>query len=124
MSIVLILENCLLYQHLLVEILEQNGFTCLTCQEVDDALNKIAYIRPDLIILEPLISDCRGLDFMSLLKRQPMMRYIPILLITAASHSTVKPLLDMQGGTVLYCSKPYDPNKVVPLAQKLIGPHQ
>lgn len=119
MITVYVVEDCLLYQSLVMEIFQANQASCLGCRSIQEALQAMLMAPPDLIILEPLMDQRRGFSYFEQIRQDPTTRYIPIVLVTAASRSTVRDLLETEGGLTFYRSKPCDPNELVAIAQAL-----
>ncbi|MEM9163919.1 MAG: response regulator [Cyanobacteria bacterium P01_F01_bin.4] len=119
MATVYVLEDCLISQNLVMDILQAANTFCLGCRRIQEALHTMSIAPPDLILLEPLMDRRHGFKFFDQIRQDPATRHIPIILVTAASKSTVQNLLATDGGPTLYRSKPYDPHELVAIAQAL-----
>lgn len=66
--------------------LELEGFTCLQAQSASEALPIIVDQRPDLVVLDWMMPDVSGLDFLRRLKRDDNTREIPVIMLTAKTE--------------------------------------
>lgn len=66
--------------------LEKNGFTVMIAHNGNDALMKIKFRQPDIIVTDVLMPDVDGIDLLSNLRENPATRKIPIIIITSSAH--------------------------------------
>jgi two-component system, OmpR family, response regulator MtrA len=108
--IVLIDDDASLFRpvrELLADVLGQ-GLAFEQHQLAIPALYALASRRPHLIILDLSLPDLDGLSVLKLLKADPALRDIPVLILTANSHwHTLSVALD--AGADAYVFKPFDP---------------
>ena len=69
-------------------------------------LNLIAILPPALILLDILLSDLNGIDFLNYLKQNPLTCDIPVIAVTALATLSDRTRL-LSAGFVDYGSKPY-----------------
>jgi CheY-like chemotaxis protein len=70
-------------------VLENKKYSVDTASDSKDALNHIESQKPDLIILDVMMSTkSEGFDFSRDLKKNPKYRDIPILMVTAVKENT------------------------------------
>jgi len=95
-------------QKLNKETLERRGdYKIALAMNLAEAREQIAEHRPDLIILDIMLPDGSGLDFIKELRNRNEEKDIPVLLLTALGETVdVVKGLDMGGDD--YLSKPYD----------------
>lgn len=86
--------------------LEWEGYTVDTAMTLGDAATRMAENRPDAIVLDVMLPDGNGLDFMRKL-RQSNAASIPILLLTGLTTQD-DILLGLKSGGDDYLTKPYD----------------
>ena len=67
---------------LLGSVLEFEGFGVIKSQSGSDALDLVARLRPDLIILDLIMPGMDGLEFIQRLKECPLAVHIPIVIVT------------------------------------------
>jgi len=70
------------------------------------ALKLIAILPPALILLDILLPDLNGIDFLYYLKQNPLTSDIPVVAVTALATLSDRTLL-LSAGFVDYVSKPY-----------------
>jgi len=70
------------------------------------ALKLIAILPPALILLDILLPDVNGIDFLYCLKQNPLTYNIPVVAVTALAALSDRTLL-LSAGFVDYVSKPY-----------------
>ncbi|MBW4515702.1 MAG: response regulator [Timaviella obliquedivisa GSE-PSE-MK23-08B] len=70
------------------------------------ALKLVAILPPALILLDILLPDLNGIDFLYYLKQNPLTCDIPVVAVTALATLSDRALL-LSAGFVDYISKPY-----------------
>jgi signal transduction histidine kinase/DNA-binding response OmpR family regulator len=63
--------------------LEGEGWTIVQAENGRIALERVAEARPDAIVLDLMMPEMDGFDFLTELRRQPAWREIPVLVVTA-----------------------------------------
>jgi DNA-binding response OmpR family regulator len=85
----------------------EHGYRVVTVAEGRDVLNRIAVDKPDLIVLNLVLSDIEGRDIIMSLKNSPETARIPILAMSGAHlDRSVSDLLRNFGIRII--SKPWD----------------
>ncbi|MBQ4811747.1 diguanylate cyclase response regulator [Pseudoalteromonas luteoviolacea] len=95
-----VLENTLSEDHLVI-----------SCSSSDQAFERLLKTKFDLIIVDILMPDDEGLDFLLQLKADPMCYQIPVIVISA-SNSYQDEARGLMLGAVDYIVKPFSPNIV------------
>ncbi|MBT8138678.1 MAG: phosphate regulon transcriptional regulator PhoB [Gammaproteobacteria bacterium] len=92
--------------------LELNDMQCLEAGSASQALPLIIDQRPDMILLDWMMPEVSGLDFLRRLKRDSSTAEIPVIMLTAktAEDSAVSGL---DAGADDYISKPFRPRELV-----------
>src|SRR5712671_6735615 len=107
-----------------VELLRFNlrgaGFAVGTAANGRLALNKACSLAPDLIVLDLMMPELDGFAVCEILRRDPMTRPIPILLLTAVSSQFAR-LTGLEAGADDYLAKPFSPREVVARVRALLG---
>lgn len=80
---VLVVEDDADNRHLLRSILEKEGWTVTEAENGSDALACIEMHRPELILLDLMMPEMDGFEFVAAMKSHPEWRSIPIVVITA-----------------------------------------
>jgi CheY-like chemotaxis protein len=97
------------------EVLEIAGYRTEIILDGMEALEKISALQPDLVLLDLQLPRMSGIDILENMRTSPAMVHIPVVVITAYSHSlknlTIEPDLLLQ--------KPVDINKLIKIVQGL-----
>lgn len=87
--------------------LELDGYRVTVSNNVHDAYFKLNLIKPDLILLDIIMPDINGIEFMSLINSQFLLSSTPIVLM---SYLPKKELYSMgyNMGNAQYLAKPFN----------------
>ena len=89
--------------------LEGRGYRTVPCPDGCAGLAAVRRERPDVVCLDIGLSDIDGLQVLGLIKEDPELRGIPVLMVTAWNEpQTIR--LAMDRGARDYVSKPFDLN--------------
>jgi len=77
-----------------------------------DALNKVNIQKPDIIILDLMMPEMDGMQFLSLLKGDRQTNHIPVIVLTALGHTPHSERTRELGATGLIV-KPFSPGYLV-----------
>ena len=88
------------------------GFRISTAGDGRAALLQTRREMPSLVILDLLLPSLPGLEFLKLLKLDPVTRAIPVVLLTSKADE-VDRLLGFELGATDYVTKPFSPREVV-----------
>ena len=111
---VLVLDDDFEMRRLLRVVLEQSGFV------VDEAPNGLRLIsqlsvqRPDVIVLDVMMSWINGIDLCRSLKRNLHYSDIPVCLISGRRTSSADVAEGMRSGASAYYCKPIDWDRMIP----------
>jgi class 3 adenylate cyclase len=93
---------------LLTRRLTKNGHTIAHAADGEQALQMLRAGRFDLLLLDVLMPRMTGHEVLAALKSDPVLRHIPVIMITA--FDDMDSLIGcIQGGAEDYLSKPFDP---------------
>lgn len=94
--------------------LEQLGYhNFVTTSESTDAVATIQREDPDVVILDVMMPVVSGIDILEMMRDDPLMAHIPVLILTAAvERETRLKVLDL--GATDFLSKPVDPSELAP----------
>jgi DNA-binding response OmpR family regulator len=107
-------------------VLENHGFDVATAFSSREGLDKVRFEQPDLIVLDLMMEKHdSGFAFAKTLKKDPLYRTIPILMLTAVSESTGYDFSQELDGywmkTDDYASKPLLPDELVKRVKELLS---
>ena len=99
-----------------VELIEFNlkaaGYECSSAADGNEALKKARSFCPDLIVLDLMLPEVDGLEVCKILKRDPALLAIPILMLTAKA-AEIDRVLGLELGANDYVTKPFSPRELV-----------
>ena len=87
--------------------LEAQGYEVITAEDGEEALTKAREFEPDLVLLDIMMPKLDGIAVLKQLKQDAMLRFVPIILVTAKSDiRDVVSGLDLGGDE--YLTKPFE----------------
>ena len=89
----------------LYETLETAGYTVLVACDGDTALQRLAHVMPDAILLDAMMPGISGFDTCRRIKANPVTRHVPVIFMTGLSESA-HVLEGFACGAVDYVLKP------------------
>lgn len=92
--------------------LEQAGYEVLVAYDGDTAVHILRRDKPDLLLLDLMLPDRDGYDITRLVRADPTLAGIPIIMLTARVEDTDK-IVGLEMGADDYVTKPYNPREVV-----------
>ncbi len=98
-------------------ILEDEGFTIATVSDGNFVIKKVGKFKPDLILLDVLLSGTDGRDISKKLKSDEETQRIPIIMISA--HPNAKQTLKKYGANA-FLSKPFGADDLLNIINKYI----
>ncbi len=112
MSKILVVDDDKKIVRLIKSYLEQAGFTVLTAYDGETALHTIRREKPDLALLDLMLPDRDGWDITRLVRSDPVLAQLPIIMLTARVEDTDK-IIGLELGADDYITKPFNPREVV-----------
>ncbi len=111
-STILIVDDTPASIDVLVEALERVEFRLLVAQSADEVFERIANIRPDIILLDILMPGTDGFEVCRRLKADEDTKDIPVLFMTALSDTSDK-IRGFELGAADYITKPFQHEEVL-----------
>jgi len=87
--------------------LQRRGYRTSIAPDGLTALNDIVENKPDLVILDLMLPQLHGLEVCRLVKASPVIRQVPIIILTALTSSDKK-IAGFKNGADDYVTKPFD----------------
>jgi len=113
---VLVIDDDRRLRVLLKEFLSENEFLVSTSASASDARMKMEYFDFDILVLDVMMEEETGIDFMTKLRTDDD---IPILLLTAMGGSEDR-ILGLARGADDYLAKPFEPKELVLRLQAIL----
>lgn len=104
---ILIVDDTLVNLELLESVLDENGYEARTATSGEMAVKSIEKHIPDLILLDIMMPGIDGYETCELIKKNPLLKDIPVIFVSAKSEAVDK-VRGMNLGAVDYISKPFD----------------
>ena len=102
--------------------LEKAGYEVLVAYDGETAVHSLRRDRPDLMLLDLMLPDRDGYDITRLVRRDPSLANIPIIMLTARVEDTDK-IIGLELGADDYVTKPYNPREVVARVRARLREH-
>lgn len=99
-------------RELLRDLLEVRGYQVTEAEDGEQALQKVAEIPPDVILLDLMMPGLDGFEVCRRIKGDPQTAHIPILLVTALHERNVR-LAGIGAGANDFLTKPIDTQDVI-----------
>ena len=116
---VLVVDDSLTVRMHLTEILEGAGFDSEPCADLHGAREALARASFSLIVLDVLLPDGDGLDFLEELGASPATAGIPVFLLSSEAEVRDR-VRGIAAGAAEYLGKPYDSGQVVARARAAV----
>ena len=92
--------------------LEEAGYcNFLVTEDSTQALDIMLKERPDVLLLDLMMPGKSGFELLAELRNEPSLRYMPVIVLTAASDSETK-LQSLELGATDFLAKPVDPSEL------------
>ncbi|MEL6461257.1 MAG: EAL domain-containing protein [Cyanobacteria bacterium J06621_15] len=119
-GVILVVDDTPSNLNVLFSYLRSAGFKVLVAQTGDNALKSAEYAKPDLILLDILMSGIDGFETCRRMKNNPQTQDIPVIFMTALSDSINK-VRGFELGAVDYVTKPIQKEELIARIQTHIS---
>ncbi|OUL28311.1 response regulator [Nostoc sp. 106C] len=109
-----LVDNCILLQ----VILETEGYKVEFVTSGVEAINKIKFHKPDLLLLDVMLPEMNGFEVVRLIRQVKHLQTLPILLITAYKEMIVPELTNIKVNGVLH--KPVNSDDLVEIVHEIL----
>ena len=92
--------------------LERAGYEVLVAYEGETAVYTLRREKPELVLLDLMLPGRDGMEITRLVRSDPQLAHIPIIMLTARVDDTDK-IVGLEMGADDYITKPYNPREVV-----------
>ena len=124
MSLILVVDDDRDVRELIVLKLNAHGFDVESAADGDSALALCLTVRPDLVVLDVMMPGLSGLDVARVLRTAHAyshLRNVPVLMLTAMAMD-YEEAAGLAAGADVYLTKPFSPNEMLDVVQKLLPP--
>jgi DNA-binding response OmpR family regulator len=116
---IVILDDDEALTSLLKKVLEGEGFMVITCKDTDEGYKKILKSKPALVVIDIRMPTIGGLELTRLLRKDPLTKNIPIIMLTVESKETFK-VVGLENGADDYIVKPFSNRELVARIRSLL----
>ena len=106
MASILIVEDEVDLREMLSESLEQSGYTIYSTGTVGEARRLLEQHGPDLVLLDWMLPDTTGLNWLRQIRRIDRFRSLPVIMLTARGEVSDR-VAGLDGGADDYIVKPF-----------------
>jgi CheY-like chemotaxis protein len=119
-STILVCDNEEVLRGLVRASLDGNGYTLVEARDGDEAVEQARLVQPDLILLDMMMPGKSGLEVLAELRRDPELRDIPVVMLTARAQVTDREAARLAGAD-RFLAKPFSPLELVYVVKELLG---
>ncbi|WP_413175028.1 EAL domain-containing protein [Anabaena azotica] len=109
---ILVVDDIPANLRILTNFLSEAKFKVLVAQDGENAIQKIQYFIPDLILLDIMMPGMNGFETYEKFKQNPLYREIPVIFLTALSETNYI-VKGLSLGAVDYITKPFQKEEVL-----------
>lgn len=99
-------------------ILEENKWEVLSCDQSQNAIEKVEHIQPSVIMMDNNIPEIGGIRAVQRIKQQSHLNHIPIIFCSASSNIED---LATEAGADVFLNKPFSINELENLVAKALN---
>ncbi len=108
---VLVVEDEPAIQELISYSLRSAGYIPLNAKTAEDAITMVNEVLPNLVLVDWMLPNMSGIDFVRLLRSEQRTKPIPIIMLTARVDETDK-IAGLEVGADDYMTKPFSPREL------------
>lgn len=108
---VLVVEDEPAIQELISYSLRNAGYVVLNAKTAEQAIAMVNEILPNLVLVDWMLPNMSGIDFVRLLRSEPRTKPIPIIMLTARVDEADK-IAGLEVGADDYITKPFSPREL------------
>lgn len=109
---ILVVEDEAPIREMISLVLEQNGYQAIEAADFAAAQSLLIEPFPDLILLDWMLPGGSGIQLIKFLKRDPLMKAIPIVMLTARGEEEDR-VQGLESGADDYVTKPFSPKELL-----------
>ena len=117
---ILVVDDEIYIVHILDFSLGMEGYEVVTALDGEQALERVAEQKPDLIVLDIMMPKLDGYETCKVLKSREDTRDIPVILLSAKGRN-VDQKTGFEVGADDYITKPFSPRKLVERINAILG---
>ncbi len=119
MATVLLVEDQRAQRELMEATLTQDGLKVVAAADGREALQKLREIRPDVIVLDVVMPNMNGYEFLRELRKHPDLAKLPVVVCSVKGEQFDKHWAERLGSNA-YVVKPFEPQVLVGTVRSLL----
>jgi len=116
---ILVADDSVTIQKVVELTFTKEDFTLTQARSGEEAIRKAKEIRPDLVLLDLVMPDMNGYDVCAALRAEPMLRSVPIILLTGTFESFDRQR-GAQAGANDFVTKPFESQVLIGKVKQLL----
>lgn len=120
MKSILIVDDAVSMRGLVAMTLKNAGYEVIEASDGQDALRKLETKKVNLIITDLNMPNMDGITFIKAVKANPILKLIPIIMLTTESQAEKK-LEGQKAGAKAWIVKPFKPETLLEVIKKVIS---
>jgi CheY-like chemotaxis protein/class 3 adenylate cyclase len=117
---ILVVDDSPAQRHYVADCLARQGFEVVTAEDGKIALRKAQTIHPALIVSDYEMPNMTGFELVHALRRDPELRQIPVIMLTARDSKRDRAQL-RAAGAAAYLVKPFSQDKCIALVERTLA---
>ena len=118
MNKILVVDDDKSIVRVLRHLLARQGFEVVVAYDGKEGLAMARQERPDLIVLDIMMPEMDGISVSGVLFQDPVMKTIPVLILTA--KGSARNILELVPNVRLYLDKPFEPKDLLQKIRQLL----
>ena len=99
--------------------LERHGYKVVTAADGREALQQLAVMHPDLVVLDVMMPYVDGFEVLKRMKEDPLTNDIPVIMLTVKAQDADVFEAEARGADV-YLTKPINPNELIAFVNRVL----
>ena len=117
---ILVVDDSPTERFFLADLLVKRGYSVITAENGDEAVEKTRAERPVLVVLDVVMPGLSGFQVTRALSRDPATQTIPVILCTSKSNETDR-IWGLRQGARDYVTKPIKPDELLAKIADLVA---
>lgn len=120
---VVVIDDSATVRKLAEVVLKENGYNVFTAEDGERGLDIAQKVSPSLILVDFVMPKMNGYQFCKLARKNPTLKDVPIILITAKGEAVGEKFTE-EFGVVDYFIKPFQPEELVEKVNSILSPEE
>ena len=117
---ILMVEDDVFISDVIIQALKREGFNVIYASKGSDVLPLVKEEHPDLILLDLALPDMDGLDVLTDIRKEKVLRLIPVIVYSNNAGAENREMAKMKGAVGFIEKSKYMPSEVVAEVKKIL----